>query len=566
MLTNKYLQRNLFSIIINLFFSFTLIIFGPYEIFISNSNDFSFTFKDFWWMLIIVGVLYLIITTLFLSFLPKFLSDILNTFIFAFTLCCYIQAMFLNGEMKVLIGEKISWNASTIIINIAIWFSLFIAIFLLKHFFSKNWKKILQFLAGVLTSMQFIALITLLITTPTLSEEKTGYISTEGMLELSKNQNVIVFILDYFDGRTMESILENNPNILEPLKGFTYFPNATSVHSRTYPSIPYLLTGNICYFDEPAVAYINNAFENSDFLSTLYNNHINLGIYTYSSYIGNTAKSQICNYVSTNLPLKPLTVVKYMLKMVLYRDMPYLVKNRFQYEANDINNNVTSSERLNSAITAIQERNMIPEYKNFDDEWFSDTLTQNRLRLNESNGCFRFYHLGSCHLNISEPEPCGIRSLEIVYNYLDQMRDLKIYDKSTIIITTDHGSSGGGITLDFPQKTAVPLMIVKPSGTSNENLKISNAPVSHSDFIPTILNGFCLRHKENTVFDIPEHSARERYYYYSALYTNEDGEVELREYKINGDARNAENYHFTGNKWDILYSENIVASKKKQDR
>lgn len=62
-------------------------------------------------------------------------------------------------------------------------------------------------------------------------------------------------------------------------------------------------------------------------------------------------------------------------------------------------------------------------------------------------------------------------------------------------------------------------------------------------------------------YEIQEGEDRERFYYYTALYTDEEGEVELREYQIKGDARKEENYQFTGNKWDVLYSFNIVARK-----
>ena len=115
----------------------------------------------------------------------------------------------------------------------------------------------------------------------------------------------------------------------------------------------------------------------------------------------------------------------------------------------------------------------------------------------------------------------------------------------------------------MPHKTAVPILFVKPAGVTDGELQVSDAPVSHTEFIPTILDGFSLDYQEygRAFYDIPETEDRERFYYYSALYTNEEGEVELREYKVNGDARKEENYHFTGNKWDIQYSQNIVAEK-----
>lgn len=550
-------KQCIFSLIVHLFFSFTLLIFGPYEIFISNKANFNFTFQDFWWMPIIIAVLYTLIATALCTFLPAFLSDILNTFVFAFTLCCYIQTMFLNGKMESLIGEEINWNMQTLTVNAIIWLVIFTCVFVLKKAKQNIWKTIVQFLSLSLIAMQTVALCSLLITTDTLTDEKNGYISEEGMLELSSGKNAIVFIVDWFDGRIMNSILSEQPDFLEPLTGFTYFPNATSVHSRTYPSIPYLLTGNMCYFDQEPSAYVNNAFKNSEFLPALYDNQIDVALFTYSQFIGGDAKRQMRNYVSSNLSLKFGTTVTYMLKMTLYRDMPYVIKPYFEYTANDINDNVFNTQ----AEDDIQTNS--PPYKIFNDEWFYESLTEKGITLSDSPGNFRFYHLGSCHLNLSDPIPPGKRSFEIIYSYLDKMRALGIYEDSTIIIVADHGYSGGGKTLDLPQGTAVPLLIVKPAGASTEELKVSDAPVSHTDVIPTVLNGFSLDYSEygETVFDIPEDMDRDRYYYYSALYKDLEGEIELREYKVSGDARQKESYQFTGNTWDIIYSNNRVAPK-----
>ncbi|MCM1125273.1 MAG: hypothetical protein NC429_02245 [Lachnospiraceae bacterium] len=557
---NNKKSKYFFSLLVHLFSAFTLVIFGPYEIFISNTNDFSFTFRDFWWIPLSAAVLYIMTATIICTLLPSIFGNILNCFAFSFTLCCYIQAMFLNGKMQVMLNQEIRWNTSTILVNIIIWICIFVIIFLLPFWFKQSWKKIIAFASSALIAIQLSALIFLFITTNALTEEKNGYLSQDGMLELSPNENVIVFVLDTFDIRTMDRILGEDPDFLSPLTGFTYFPNATSTHSRTYPSVTYLLTGNMCYFDQTPVDYVNNAFADSNFLPTLYNNQIDIGLYTFDYYIGNSVKTKIRNYVPLSFSLKYKRTIRYLLQIALYRDMPYAVKPYFYYDVNDINNNIVDESNFQSAAN---EDSAIPAYKNFDDEWFYDSLTTNKLSLSNQESSFRFYHLASCHLNLSDMAPYGKRSIEIIYDYLDQMKALNIYENSTIIITTDHGWSGGQGDLDLPQATAAALTIVKPSGTLNEELTISEAPVAHTDFIPTVLNGFSLDYSDygNTVFDIPNSAERDRYYYYSALYSDEEGEVELREYKVSGDARIDSSYHFTGNKWEIFYSLNKVAPK-----
>lgn len=554
---SKFKEKIVFSVLVNLFFAFTLIIFGPYEIFIGNLSNFEFTFKDFWWMPVIVAVVYLIIMTCIFSVLPDKFCNICNILIFSFTLCCYIQAMLLNFEMNTFTGENISWSTKTVISNLIIWLVILIFVITLPWLAKKDWKVIVQIAAGTLVVMQMVALVFLLFTTKVLEEKGSyGYVSQRNMLDLSKNKNVIVFLVDFFDARTMDAILTNDPDFLDPLDGFTYFVNATSVHSRTYPSITYLLTGNICHFDKPPLEWVNEASDQSSFLPTLSKNNIDIGLYTGKSYLGDSIKKLMSNYESAKPPLSFFRTMKYLAKMILYRDLPYAIKQRFRYDSADININIFKED------SDVSEKKNKEKFQWFVDEWFYEKVIDEKVKISDNAGCFRFYHLAGPHLNLSDPVPHAIRAMEIIYEYLRQMKELDIYEQSTILIITDHGNSGGGKTLDMPHGTAVPIYFVKPSNSSDTKLRVSSAPVSHTEFIPTVLNGFLLPFNDGrTVFDIEEREERNRYYYYSALHSDEEGEIELREYLVNDDARSADSYHFTGKTWDILYSENKVSDK-----
>lgn len=541
----------IFSLLINLFFSFTIIIYGPYEIFIANSANFEFTIKDFWWMPVIVAVVYLFFSTILFSILPAKICDICNILVFSFTLCCYIQAMILNSKMSSFTGEAINWSAKTVIANIIIWIVILTIVLISPFIVPKKWKHIIEFSASALIVMQMVALVSLLLTikAPEVMSDD-GYVSQKNIYKLSEKENVVVFCVDYFDARTMDAILAENPSFLEPLDGFTYFVNATSVHSRTYPSIPYLLTGNKCYFDTEFIKWVNESWENSTFIPTLSRKKIDIGLYTEKNYLGDKARNIMSNYEFQKSSLSFNKCIYYLAKMVLYRDLPYLVKQPFQYDSADINLNIFKEDTND----AKEEK-----FTWGADGLFYEKLITDKISLSNDAGCFRFYHLAGPHLNLSDPAPHGAYAMEIIYEYLRQMKELGIYENSTILIITDHGYSGGGDTLDMPHETAVPIFFVKPSNASDTELKISTAPISHTDFIPTVLNGFHLPYDDGkTVFDIAEGEERDRYYYYSALYSDLEGEIELREYLVDGDARMAENYHFTGQTWDILYSENKV--------
>lgn len=547
MINNR--KRAVLLFIVSFFFTFTLILFGPYEIFLLNNNDFSFGFIDIWQIIAIFAMaVFLIVFGIGVALRGK-MGEYYCILVFAGTLCGYIQTMLMNGEMYSLIGNDVGWRKSTIVINLGVWLAVIAGCFALRFGVRKYWKKVIYFLSVAIVLMQGTALISLLFTRD-LAAGNNGYLSEEGILEVSSEENVVFFIVDYFDGTYMKELLDEDEDYLEPLKGFTYFPNAASVHSRTFPSITYLLTGSRCYFDTTTKEYLNSAYEKSIFWNDLVEQRVNIGLYTYGEYLGDSAKDDISNYVMARLEPDRFEVLKSMMKMSFYRSAPYVLKNVFKYDADRINNLILGSDKEREG-----------KFRNSNDKLFYDKLKQG-IQVTGNDKMFRFYHLEGCHADLTNPVPYGKFSLQIIYEYIRQLQDLGIYDKTIIIIAADHGSSGGGETLDFPQKTAVPLIMVKPkSADEKEELKISDAPVSQEDLFGTILAGFDCEDDAfpNTVFDFRENQNRERYYYYSALYDDQKGEIELREYRISGDAREAESYHFTGNTWPIQYSLNRVS-------
>ena len=83
-------------------------------------------------------------------------------------------------------------------------------------------------------------------------------------------------------------------------------------------------------------------------------------------------------------------------------------------------------------------------------------------------------------------------ALKIVYEYIQNMKKLGIYDDATIIITADHGQNlhigEKSINLDDCELTSNPILYVKLPNEHNDKVKYSNAPVSHTEFAATVIN------------------------------------------------------------------------------
>ena len=536
-------------------FIVTVLILGPFEIVSANSKDLIFSVGDFWYINVVTSLLLCAFGTLVLVCLPNKIRNACLVLGFSVSVCLYVQANFLNGEMRSLQGQSDSFSRKTQVINLVVWFVIICVICIACFIKWGKLKKIVQGAAVFLCLIQLVTSVVLLINERSHTMEKQEYISSEYMTDLSDKKNVIVFILDTADGRIIDQLFEEK-DFFKPLEGFTYYPNCTSMFSRTYPAVPYLLTGEKCYFDKTPEDFVNEAYTASDYWNKLVDNDVNIGLYTRIQFIGDSAKDSVVNYYNKEPQLSKTEILKQTLKMTLYRDMPYLCKARFHYEAADIANRVV--------VTSDQPK----VYQYFKDEWVGNEITTEGVKINKECGdkTFRLIHFGAFHLGWSLDSLKEAYSY--VFDYIEQMKQLGLYEDATILIVADHGFSGGGETLDMPQQTAVPLMMVKEAGESGAELRISEAPVSQTEFMPTILSAYGINDKNIDTFKDIENSniERERLYYYSSLYSDDEGEIRLREYKVMGDARNPESYNYTGNSWEIMYSLNKVAdeSVKKQ--
>ena len=165
-----------------------------------------------------------------------------------------------------------------------------------------------------------------------------------------------------------------------------------------------------------------------------------------------------------------------------------------------------------------------------------------------------------------------IGDFHIIEDYIQRMQELGIYEDSTIIITADHGGGVKNLREDLEIPLPIcPVFLVKEAGKGTEEpFRISDAPVSHEDLFPTILAAYGLGYGEfadngQPVYEIAEDAQRERYFYFTAFLSDADGEIALREYLVDGDARQQENWKLTGRNWDINYSQRAVSKKRLSD-
>ena len=115
----------------------TLAIFGPIELYLTNINEFWFTFREFWWIVLLAGfalfTIFFAIGTLLRGKFRTIYTNLVIGLAFAF----YVQGNWINTDYGVLDGKSIQWDeySRLAIINTFIWIACLLLPFILQKLF-----------------------------------------------------------------------------------------------------------------------------------------------------------------------------------------------------------------------------------------------------------------------------------------------------------------------------------------------------------------------------------------------------------------------------------------------
>ena len=526
--------------------TFSTLIYIPIELYTTNPGDFQFGFWHYVFVLT-VGMIGIVLVSFVTSlvFLSKRQAEFLYTILFSLVFMGYIQGMFLNKSMEILTGDSQTWETKAIITNGAVWV-IFVLACVCVSMKRENIRKVRNALCIYLCLVQMAAVVSLVITGNTNSDAKFKAFTDKGSLEISQGKSVIVLLLDRFDIEFLESAMETNPDIAEELKDFTYYPNATCEFSRTSNAVPYLLTGTSRPLEMTENEYTEYAYAESDFLTQIQNAGYRIGLYTSENLVpepyrdmaennGDDVKKQ-CGFLST---------ISTMMKCSKYRMAPLYFKDYYYYYTSEITDLIENKEIWN-----------------IDDDYpFYEKLMKTGLSISDdaaTKGKFYFYHLFGTHgpTNLSadmKPVESGSVSLEeqtqaslnIVFEYLKQLRELDRYDDATVIITADHGvqletqyyKDNGEV-----DRTTNPVILIKQSQEKHDAMVVENVAVSQASFFPTICKALNIEYNgtEKAFDELTDKDNVER------TYESVWGDA-IDIFAITGDARLKEN-------WSLTYS------------
>lgn len=536
----SYRQRLMTALSLSLGFAFTFVAFGPYEMYALNIASFEFKISEVYSIILIISLLVFLSLGLALSVLRGKVFDVPASLLLGILLAGYIQGNFLNTGLGQLTGDFIDWSQHSLdlALNLLLWLLISLLPLILYYFKQKTWAVIVRGLPLLLVLVQLTALYPLKENVDKHQPDMNHYLSTGGLYEASGGENVIVIILDRLDNTYIDAISGSEPDYFDRLDGFTRFTNNITRYTATFPTVCYMLTRQVHMYESDRGVYMSKAYRTSSFLPGLRESGYGVKMYTQARFsFANAADLVgIADNVSTaKLSVQKTATVKEFMLLSAYRYAPISIKP-FVW---------TSTSRFSQII----DRERDPGPYVMDDAAFYQTLLDKRLSLSEHKKSFSFIHLNGSHapftidvqaraIPANEGSVIGQTkgSFHIVYEYLDQLKALGLYENATIIITGDHGVRANDHQAPMAPNTAG--LFVKPKGHAGTPLAYSHAPVSTDNFHATIYEAAGLPHAGLglTYFEVPPDSQEPRYVYY-LLVASEEGPERLLIYEVGANAR-----------------------------
>lgn len=431
-----------------------------------------------------------------------------------------MQGTVLNIDLGALTGENISWQLYTThsVINLGIWILIFAVCKMAYIFFKKQYSNIILFICFMLFAMQICGGIATLTNYYAQRKAANGEKTTDLVLTgeneyiLSDDENVIVFVLDNFANYTLDNqVLLNYSNALDGYSDFTRFDNCNTRYVGTFPGDIHLLTGYEYDFEEKVETNFENVWQ-EDSTKGMYESldeaGYDINIYMDSPEYICGLKMERIEGVFTNIisiddgeTAIPRDLINKFIRLSFYRYVPHALKASFW----------TSTGEIAARVTEM--RATVPVEASYD--FCESVLSGNMLQKQPVPKQVKFYMLPGVHGEYLIDHngtyvPAGTDRIEqgcgyltVIVEYMEQLKKLDLYDSSTIVIATDHGSKA------YPQG----IFLVKRKGETHETMQVSHVPILQKDMMMTIFDSIGLDYSQFGVsaFDREEDDEMLRY-------------------------------------------------------
>ena len=480
MTNNKSPMKNVdirLNFLIALTVSFLLFIFAPMEMYFSSKDYFFFGGMEILKYTFCFGLF----TFLILSFV-FFVIELRNvtiwkyiiSVVFSTIILFYFQGNYWLVNYGALDGEKVDWNNFFVegVVDSLLWISVWtIGIVATYKIDWRKLEKIYKYICICMILIQSITLISLCINKGGINKTPEYLSTNEYEFEYSRDNNLIVIMLDSFDATVLSEIVngEDGDTYRDILKNFTFYPDTIGMYSYTALAVPYILTGDEYLNDMTYGKYLEQAYSNSPVLNKAKEEKWRIGIYNVTT-LPQTEISLVAENVKLvhNTASSHRRLLKYYYKLIAYKYMPQIFKQYFWFYPDEMISGLIDNEEN---VTVFSEDNFVFK-ENYRDR-ISGDLPQPTFRFYTLFGAHQPYHTTE-EFEYSDEETDVYQTskgvLKMLDEYLDGLRKEGVYDNSNIVVLADHGILN----------RVNPMYMIKYAGTE-EDFSTSDVAFSYSE-------------------------------------------------------------------------------------
>ena len=336
--------------------------------------------------------------------------------------------------------------------------------------------------------------------------------------KLNPTNNILVISFDGISSLILEDIFLTNPKIKEVFKDFEFYNNIISQAPATTLSLAGELYGNLEYkkisSDENLLINELNALPNilketTDYFTfgdyNTFNNDNNRKILNYINYQEKDNVIKILNNHETSLEIYRYSMSRFGTRLLVnfFDDLKfYLYKKFFKININ----NLDLKDKIFFHRGASFEKKTLTDiqiFKEFTEKIHVDNLPKNKISL-------RMFHFNFSHFPVDFDDNCNyfsynrklflinqnyesvkketLCSIKLMSNFLKKLIDLDLYENSTIVLKSDHGtpsnyfikSKFSNINYDinnhkqFGYLRYKPFLMIKKNNETRSKIKINN--------------------------------------------------------------------------------------------
>ena len=496
--------------------SFQFCVFAPLEAYFSNESEYWFHLSHLLPVVLATfGVAYACLVLVALIFSRTKLSKPLYALVLVLLVYFYIQGNYVPRPYGVLNGEEIDWGrpdfqgiaklSLVLLAASAILWTVAMAVGAIRS----RIREIGGYVCGVLLGLQAVTLGTLYLQNNVLEDNSSPSVAmtADNFLTFSPNNNLFIILLDTFDGRDMNAILDGPDGdwVRSTLKDFTYYPDTLGLYPTTKGAVPHILTGQVYTNEIPFADYLEQAYRKAPLFAEMKQKDYSVCAFTSLKLVSPDVPVFENVYRDRARIFRKLPFAGVLYKLVAFNYLPHQFKRHF-FLADDAFASFRQSLRTSSSFS----ENMFK---------ISDTLKTGTATLSQASNTFRFYHARGMHPpyvfgkdlvpvanhRFSSVE-VAMGCVTLLKEFFDQFESANVYDASTIIVMADHGH------VMYRQN---PIFLVKNRGERHA-FHVSKTPMSylylHDLLVALVRDGTPIT--ETSIAAVSPDNAERRYLYY----------------------------------------------------